>query len=167
MDAASIFPSSPAFLALLAALGEVEDQQVVAAFTSLAAGLVGCKEEVEVAHQEVLATILHSVAFLPLAPAAMEGELLRLGLRSSLAAALAAAWAGLARAVVAARRKVPTNLVGVTAEVVRAVPGGEEEVVLVLGVEGRREVLRLTPSEAFALYSRLEEVQEGLDSICQ
>ena len=42
-----------------------------------------------------------------------------------------------------------------------------EEVVVVLGVEGRREVLRLNPSEAFALYSRLEEVQEGLDSICQ
>lgn len=162
MEAASIFPSSPAFLALLAALGEAEEQQVVAAFTSLATG----KGE-EVAHQEVLATILHSVAFFPLAPAAMEAELVRLGLGPALAAALAAAWSSAARAVVAARRKVPTNLVAVAAEVVRAVPGGEEEVVLVLGVEGRREVLRLNPSEAFALYSRLEEVQEGLDSICQ
>ena len=108
-----------------------------------------------------------------------QAELSRLGLSSTTAGGLAAAWASIAKTVVTARRKVQTNLVGVAAEVRRQMPEGTESLVVSLQLageacsmlsetsSGRRVNLRLDPQQAFALYEQLEAAQAGIDAICQ
>ena len=108
-----------------------------------------------------------------------QAELSRLGLSSERASGLALAWASIAKTVVASRRKVCSNLVGVAAEVRRQLPEGTESLLVSLqmagaagaacldSTSGRTVNLRLDPQQAFALYENLEAAQAGVDAICQ
>ena len=110
---------------------------------------------------------------------AFQAELSRLGLSSERASGLALAWASIAKTVVASRRKVQSNLVGVAAEVRRQLPEGTESLLVSLqmaekvgaacldSTSGRTVNLRLDPQQAFALYETLEAAQAGVDAICQ
>lgn len=89
------------------------------------------------------------------------------------------AWASIAKTVVASRRKVQSNLVGVAAELRRQLPEGTESLLVSLqmaekvgaacldSTSGRTVNLRLDPQQAFALYENLEAAQAGVDAICQ
>ena len=89
------------------------------------------------------------------------------------------AWASIAKTVVASRRKVQSNLVGVAAELRRQLPEGTESLLVSLqmaekvgaacpdSTSGRTVNLRLDPQQAFALYEKLEAAQAGVDAICQ
>ena len=108
-----------------------------------------------------------------------QAELSRLGLSSERASGLALAWASVAKTVVASRRKVQSNLVGVAAEVRRQLPEGTESLLVSLQMAGaagaacldstfgRTVNIRLDPQQAFALYENLEAAQAGVDAICQ
>lgn len=63
-----LLPADPDLPAQLAALGRAGEDEVAAAFRNLALGEPGEPGE----HGEVLATILHTVAFYPLKPAVMQ-----------------------------------------------------------------------------------------------
>jgi hypothetical protein len=162
-----LLPASPELQAQLAALGRAEGEEVAAAFRALALGQPGEAGE----HAEVLATILHSVAFYPLKPAVMQAELVRLGLRAAVAASLASVWAEVARPVVAARRRPASDLLAVETEVRQALHPhqGAEAAVVTLRLEGARRplVLRLRPDKLLELYEQLEQVQAAIDGVCQ
>ena len=206
MDA--LFPESPHFLEQLKHLNSASQDDVVHAFLSLAKAdsKQGQVVDVQSGLHEVLSIILERVAFFPMKPTIMEvretvdcglhqslalsgpqpnrlstfqAELSRLGLSSERASGLALAWASLAKAVVASRRKVQSNLVGVAAEVRRQLPEGTESLLVSLqmaeavgaacldSTSGRTVNLRLDPKQAFALYENLEAAQAGVDAICQ
>jgi len=179
MDA--LFLESPHFLEQLKHLNSATQDDVVRAFLSLAKADTkqGHMVDVQSGLHEVLSIILERVAFFPMKPSVMEAELSRLGLSSERASGLALAWASIAKTVVASRRKVQSNLVGVAAEVRRQLPEGTESLLVSLqmaekagaacldSTSGRTVNLRLDPQQAFALYENLEAAQAGVDAICQ
>jgi len=176
MDA--LFPESPHFLEQLKHLNSATQDDVVHAFLSIAKAdsKQGHLVDVQSGLHEVLSIILERVAFFPMKPSVMEAELSRLGLSSERASGLALAWASIAKTVVASRRKVQSNLVGVAAEVRRQLPEGTESLLVSLqmagaacldSTPGRTVNLRLDPQQAFALYENLEAAQAGVDAICQ
>ena len=74
METTNIFPENPEFLALLLALNQEQEQECVTAFRTLTEGMVDPKKPsvTPSKHQEVLNSILETVAFYPLKPSVMQ-----------------------------------------------------------------------------------------------
>ena len=108
------------------------------------------------------------MAFFPAKPALLREELLRLGLRPSLAQRLSDVWAETAKKIVAERKKVSSDLRRINFEVVREVKTEEQTVNLYLHDQlDRVTLLAFTPQQLFAFYTKLESVQTSIDSICK
>jgi len=178
MELGNIFPETPDFITSLKQLNGEEEKVCVELFYSLAEKMLVSKSGKESAelssmnfkkHEDILNSILERVAFFPLKPNVMQAELTRLGLSASHSSALASAWASIAKTLVLGRRRVDTNVEGIHYQVLRRLPQDQESVLFHIQLEGAPSnvKLRFEPDELFQFYEQLQQIQDGIDRICQ
>lgn len=93
---------------------------------------------------------------------------MRLGLKESLSLSLAAIWAENAKKVVAARRKVDSDLEDVHFEALVDIASQEERVNLHLTHHsGQVTVLNFSIEELLGFYKQIEKIQANIDLICK
>ena len=157
---------------MLESLNQQEENQAVTAFREVAEKMSDSNSWPNYQDSDVTEsacrTILERVAFFPAKPALLREELLRLGLRPSLGQRLSDVWAETAKKIVAARKKVSSDLRRINFEVVREVKTEEQTVNLYLQDQfDRVTLLSFTPQQLFSFYTKLESVQTSIDSICK
>ena len=93
---------------------------------------------------------------------------MRLGLKESLSQSLAAIWAENAKKVVAARKKVESDLEEVDYEVLVDIGSQQEQVNLYLTHhESQTAILNFSVEELVAFYKQIEKIQASIDLICK
>ena len=157
---------------MLESLNQQEENQAVTAFREVAEKMSDSNSWPNYQDSDVTEsacrTILERVAFFPAKPVLLREELLRLGLRPSLGQRLSDVWAETAKKIVAARKKVSSDLRRINFEVVREVKTEEQTVNLYLQDQfDRVTLLSFTPQQLFSFYTKLESVQTSIDSICK
>jgi len=91
----------------------------------------------------------------------------RLGLKESHSQCLARIWAENAKKVVAARRKVKSDLEDVHYEVLVDTDSQEEHVNLYLTYNGQTTILNFNVEELVGFYKQIEKIQASIDLICK
>ena len=167
-----LFEDQPDVVNMLESLNQQEENHAVTAFREVAEKMSDSNSWPNYQDSDVTEsacrTILERVAFFPAKPALLREELLRLGLRPSLGQRLSDVWAETAKKIVAARKKVSSDLRRINFEVVREVKTEEQTVNLYLQDQfDRVTLLSFTPQQLFSFYTKLESVQTSIDSICK
>lgn len=169
-----IFDETPDFLGAIRDLNQEDEDKVASAFRKaveecLAGSDLNCSlNENKCSVSGIYGVVLDRVAFFPLKPAVMQEELVRLGLKESLSLSLAAIWAENAKKVVAARRKVDSDLEDVHFEALVDIASQEERVNLHLTHHsGQVTVLNFSIEELLGFYKQIEKIQANIDLICK
>lgn len=167
-----LFEDRPEVVTMLESLNQQEENQAISTFRKVAEKMSDSssgKTELESdVSESTCRTILERVAFFPAKPALLREEMVRLGLRPSLAQGLSDVWAETAKKIVAERKKVSSDLQRINFEVVRDVKTEEQTVNLYLHDQlDRVTFLSFTPQQLFSFYTKLESVQTSIDSICK
>ena len=112
--------------------------------------------------------VLDRVYYLPVKPADMKQELVRIGVRENLCETLSAIWSEYSKRIVTEKRKLPSELINVGFEVARDVVSQKQTVNLYMDdIFGNKTSLNFTPDELFQFYDHLERLQTSVDSICK
>ena len=169
----SLFDDLPDTVRMFEALNQQEDAECTRAFNRLAQRMSHPTSDQEKETdpdlvQSTLKLILDRVAFFPAKPSLLQQELSRLGVRASLSESLSQVWAQTAKKIVAAKKKVSTDLKRIEFEVLREVWSQDQSVNLYLHDQlDRLTLLTFTPQQLFSFYQKLEDIQSSIDSICK
>ena len=155
-------------------LNKTADNVCIEVFTVTAMSMAGeptSSEQSEHEHVELSEScvkVLDRVSYLPVKPADMKQELVKIGVRENLCETLSAIWSEYSKRIVTEKRKLPSELINVGFEVARDVVNQEQSVNLYLDdIFGNKTSINFTPDELLSFYNYLERLQTSVDSICK